>query len=90
MSTIFLAIGIAMYYKAKLGAVALAFTPLVVVASYFQGLLMTGQNIDEKKGIEDASKVAVQSVGNIRTVASLTKEKDFVLMYSESMRAPHK
>lgn len=79
-----------MYYKAKLGAVALAFVPLVIVATYFQGLLLFGQNIGEKKAVEESSKVAVQAVSNIRTVASLCKERSFVKAYTDLLQKVHK
>ncbi|CAG7827122.1 unnamed protein product [Allacma fusca] len=89
-STIALAISLAMYYVPKLGAVGLAFVPLVGFATFLEGQLMTGQNIKEKKAVEESAKIAVQAVSNIRTVASLCKERDFVKMYLEELRAPHK
>ena len=79
-----------MYYKPKLGAVALAFVPLVIVATYFQGLLLFGQNIGEKKAVEESSKIAVQAVSNIRTVASLCKERSFAKMYRDLLAKSHK
>lgn len=104
----------AMYQLPKLGAVALAFVPIVLVGTYFEGTFitcnykawnlqtcfiltvfdlgkfMTGQNIGEKKAIEDGSKVAVEAVSNIRTVASLCKERKFVQMYDERLTGPHR
>ena len=35
-------------------------------------------------------QVAVQAVSNIRTVASLGKERAFVAMYVDALEAPHK
>lgn len=52
--------------------------------------LMMGQDLGEKKAIDEASKVAVQSVGNIRTVASLGKERSFVNMYNSYLVKSHK
>jgi ATP-binding cassette subfamily B (MDR/TAP) protein 1 len=89
LSTIFLGIGLSMYYNAKLGAVAIVFTPFVVLATYFQMKLMTGQNLEEKKAVDEASKVAVQAVGNIRTVAALGKERAFVNMYQGHLTESH-
>ncbi|ODM94055.1 Multidrug resistance protein 1A [Orchesella cincta] len=89
VSTISIAIGLAMYYKAKLGAVALAFVPLVMIATYFQGLLLFGQNFFEQKATEESSKIAVQAVSNIRTVASLCKERAFVKMYQDLLEKAH-
>ena len=66
MATIVGCCAMAMYQLPKLGAVALAFVPVVLVATYFEGKFMTGQNIGEKKAVEDGSKLAVEAVSNIR------------------------
>jgi ATP-binding cassette subfamily B (MDR/TAP) protein 1 len=89
VATIGIAIGLSFYYSPKLGAVALVFCPFVVVATFFQMKLMTGQSIGEKKAVDEASKIAVQAVGNIRTVASLTKERAFVDMYQSYLTQSH-
>lgn len=68
----------------------MAFVPLVIVATYFQGLLLFGQNIGEKKAVEESSKIAVQAVSNIRTVASLCKERSFVQMYTDLLMKMHR
>jgi len=90
LTTIVGGIGLSMYYNAKLGAVALVFVPFVIFATYYQMRLMTGHNISEKKAVDDASKIAVQAVGNIRTVASLCKERRFVEMYRETLTDSHR
>lgn len=76
--------------KAKLGAVALCFVPFVIAGTYFQMLLMMGHDLGEKKAIDEASKIAVQAVGNIRTVASLGKERSFVEMFNSYLINSHK
>jgi len=90
IATIGIAIGLSLYYNAKLGAVALVFCPFVVVATFFQMKLMTGQSLGEKQAADNASKIAVQAVGNIRTVASLCKERAFVDMYQSHLAPMHK
>jgi ATP-binding cassette subfamily B (MDR/TAP) protein 1 len=66
LATIIGCCAMAMYQLPKLGGVALAFVPIVLVATYFEGKFMTGQNIGEKKAVEDGSKLAVEAVSNIR------------------------
>jgi len=90
IATLVIAISLAMYYEARLGAVALVFVPLVVLATYYQMTLMMGQDLGEKKAVDEASKIAVQAVGNIRTVASLCKEKSFVKLYNSHLTNSHK
>ena len=90
IATIGIATGLGMYYLPKLGGVSLAFAPIVIFAAYFQGAMMTGSNILEKDAIENASKIAVQAVSNIRTVAALTKERDFVAKYLELLTSTHR
>ncbi len=90
ISTLSIAVVLAMYYIPKLGAVTICFVPLVLVGTYFEMKLMTTSNIGEKKALEETSKVAVECVSNIRTVASLGKEKAFVKVYREGLEKPHR
>lgn len=88
-TTIAISTGLSLYVLPKVGAVALSFVPFIVLAAYYSGKMMEGQQVEEKKATEDASKLAYQAVTNIRTVASLCKEKAFVQMYSDALLSPH-
>lgn len=46
----------------------------------------TGQN---KEALEEAGKTATESIENIRTVASLTKEKKMVENYGDQLKGPY-
>lgn len=81
VATLLLAIGIAMYYEWRLGFVALAFAPFILVGSYTDIKLMKQQNLGNGKALEKSTKIAVEAVGNIRTVVSLGREKMFYKMY---------
>ncbi|CAG7815401.1 unnamed protein product [Allacma fusca] len=81
---------LSLYVMPRLGAVALAFAPLILIATYYNGKIMEGQQIKEKSATEEASKLAFQAVSNIRTVASLCKERKFVNMYCDALVKPHK
>ena len=47
------------------------------------------QNALERKGLQQSSKVAMEAIGNIRTVASLSKEATFHDRYMSSLVEPH-
>lgn len=87
-STLFLAVGLAMYYQWKLGLVALSFFPLIVIATFLQRRQMAGENEAYRKSLERSTKIAVEGVGNIRTVVSLGCEKIFYNLYIDEL-APH-
>ncbi len=72
-----------MYYEWRLGFVALAFAPFILVASYMDIKLMSQQNLGNGKALEKSTKIAVEVVGNIRTVVSLGREKMFFNMYMD-------
>lgn len=77
LSTLVLSIGIGMFYHWKLGLVALAFAPFLLVASYMEIKLMEQQNMGNAKALEKSTKIAVEAVSNIRTVIALGREKMF-------------
>ncbi|KAJ6632996.1 ATP-dependent translocase ABCB1, partial [Pseudolycoriella hygida] len=81
ISTICFGIGIAMYYEWRLGFVALAFTPILIVGSYVDIKLMKQKNLGNGSALEKSTKIAVEAVGNIRTVHQLGREKMFYKMY---------
>lgn len=83
ISTLCLGIGIAMYYEWRLGFIALAFCPFIIVGSYMDVRLMKQQNLGNGKALEKSTKVAVEAVGNIRTVVSLGREAMFHNMYMD-------
>ena len=61
LTTILVGVGLSMYYLPKLGAVALAFVPVVGITTYLEGQLMTGQNVKEKRAVEESAKVCFLS-----------------------------
>ncbi|XP_017069092.1 ATP-dependent translocase ABCB1 [Drosophila eugracilis] len=81
ISTLALGIGLSMYYEWSLGLVALAFTPFILIAFYMQRTLMAKENMGSAKTMENCTKLAVEVVSNIRTVASLGREEMFHQTY---------
>ncbi|EGI64783.1 PREDICTED: multidrug resistance protein homolog 49-like isoform X1 [Acromyrmex echinatior] len=80
-STLVIGISISMYYSWKMTLVAVVSIPLVLAAVFFEARVMGGQGMQEKKKMESATRVAIEAITNIRTVASLNKEEVFLKRY---------
>jgi ATP-binding cassette subfamily B (MDR/TAP) protein 1 len=79
-----------MFYQWKLGLVALAFTPFILVAIFLQHRLMNVENDAHHKSLQKSTKLAVEAVGNVRTVASLGCEETFHHLYISQLVVHHK
>jgi ATP-binding cassette subfamily B (MDR/TAP) protein 1 len=83
LATLFLGVGLAMYYEWRLGLLAFAFTPFILITVFFQARVMKEENMGTAKAMEKSTKLAVEVVSSIRTVVSLGKEKMFHTKYME-------
>ncbi|EFA00893.1 ATP-dependent translocase ABCB1 [Tribolium castaneum] len=90
IATIGLSVGLSMYYQWKLGLVALAFTPFILLAVFFQHRLMNVENEAHHKSLQKSNKLAVEAVGNVRTVVSLGLEETFHKLYISYLMEHHK
>lgn len=81
LSTLVLGIGLSMYYTWKMTLVSVVSIPLVLGAVFFEARIMSGQGLQEKKKMECATRIAIEAISNIRTVASLGKEDAFFNRY---------
>ncbi|CAB3362047.1 Hypothetical predicted protein [Cloeon dipterum] len=91
ISTLALGLSIGLFYEWRLGLVALAFAPFMMISMFLMRRMMVGENQKNKKGttgIEEASRIAVESVSNIRTVAGLCREKSVHVEYMRELEAP--
>ncbi|XP_049836463.1 multidrug resistance protein homolog 49-like [Schistocerca gregaria] len=84
-STLFLGAVIACAYTWKLALVALAAVPFVFGSTFMEAKVVQASGLDEKKQLEGATKVAVEAISNIRTVASLGQEQSFIDHYNLSL-----
>uniref|UniRef100_A0A0K8VT37 ABC-type xenobiotic transporter n=1 Tax=Bactrocera latifrons TaxID=174628 RepID=A0A0K8VT37_BACLA len=82
-ATIVLGVGLSMYYEWSLGLLALAFAPFILVAAVMQRKVMAQENMGTGKAMENCTKLAVEVVSNIRTVASLGREEMFYQQYMD-------
>ncbi|CAL0311170.1 unnamed protein product [Lupinus luteus] len=64
--------------------------PLIVASGYIQIKFMSGFSADAKMMYEEASQVANDAVGSIRTVASFGAEQKIMELYREKCEGPKK
>ncbi|XP_075443273.1 ATP-binding cassette sub-family B member 5 isoform X1 [Ascaphus truei] len=65
-------------------------TPILVVTGLLETSALAGFANRDKKQLQQAGKIATEAVENIRTVVSLTTERNFEKMYSESLQKPYR
>ncbi|RWS22018.1 ABC transporter: subfamily ABCB/MDR-like protein, partial [Leptotrombidium deliense] len=81
---------IAMIYDPRLGAVVLAFVPVIIVAAVLEARIMAAQLKSASNAKEGATKVAVEALSSIRTVASLRTENTFYARYENELIKQYK
>ncbi|KAK7264795.1 hypothetical protein RJT34_32406 [Clitoria ternatea] len=74
----------------QLALVILALVPLLGANGYVQFKFLKGFSADAKKLYEEASQVANDAVGSIRTVASFCAEEKVMKLYHEKCEGPIK
>ncbi|XP_067300623.1 bile salt export pump [Pseudorasbora parva] len=81
---------IAYYFSWKLSLVVTCFLPLIGLSGVFQSKMLTGFANKDKNALEAAGQVSSEALSNIRTIAGLAKEKQFVSQYEEQLETPYK
>ncbi|KAF3584631.1 hypothetical protein F2Q69_00025660 [Brassica cretica] len=74
----------------ELALIILVMLPLIGINGYIQVKFMKGFTADAKSKYEDASQVANDAVGSIRTVASFCAEEKVMQMYKKQCEGPIK
>nr|CAB3219614.1 multidrug resistance protein 1-like [Phallusia mammillata] len=82
------ALGIAFAYGWKLTLLTIAFVPFIVIGGFLEMQLIMGEETNENQAYDKAGQVAVEAISNIRTVASLTKEKVIIERYEKHLEEP--
>nr|KYP57751.1 ABC transporter B family member 11 [Cajanus cajan] len=82
--------GLAIAFEAcwELAFLMLALAPLLTLNGYVQFKFLKGFSADAKKLYEEASQVANDAVGSIRTVASFCAEKKVMELYQQKCEGP--
>ncbi|NWH30399.1 MDR1 protein, partial [Chloropsis hardwickii] len=83
--TLVTAIIIAFVYGWQLTLLILACIPFIVGANAVSASSMSGHAAEDQKALEEAGRISTETVENIRTVASLTKEEAFYERYVASL-----
>ncbi|XP_065254516.1 ATP-dependent translocase ABCB1-like [Emys orbicularis] len=89
-STLLTAIIIAFVYDWRLTLLIVACIPFVIAASAIRLSSVAGQASKDQKALEEAGRISMEAVENIRTVASLTSEDAFYERYSASLNGPYR
>lgn len=74
----------------ELAFIILVMLPLIGIAGYTQVKFMKGFSADAKMKYEEASQVANDAVGSIRTVASFCAEEKVMQLYKKKCEGPMK
>ncbi|XP_004537388.1 multidrug resistance protein homolog 49 [Ceratitis capitata] len=90
MSTLTIGVILAFTYSWKLTLVTLVTLPLVCAAILFETRFMEASTNKERQAIEDASRLAVEAIANIRTVTSLGQERYVLERYDEQINRADK
>ncbi|CAO2165134.1 unnamed protein product [Urochloa humidicola] len=88
LSTIVSGLTIAMVANWKLALIITVVAPLMGLQAYAQMLFLNGLNKNAKVKYEEASQVATDAVGGIRTVASFCAEKNVMETYEKKCESP--
>ncbi|KAM3337484.1 ABC transporter B family member 11-like [Capsicum galapagoense] len=72
----------------KLTLIMIVMVPLIGLNEYLHVKLLSALGADAKKLYEDASQVASEAVGSIRTVASFSVEEKVVQLYERKCEGP--
>ncbi|XP_030604722.1 bile salt export pump-like isoform X2 [Archocentrus centrarchus] len=89
LTNIGVALIISFYFSWKLTLMILCFLPFIALSGGFQTMMLTGFAKQDKQAMEAAGQISGEALNNIRTIAGLGKEKNFVYMYEAQLAAPY-
>ncbi|KFB50603.1 AGAP005639-PA-like protein [Anopheles sinensis] len=81
-STICIGVGISFFYSWNLTLVSIVAIPVTLASITLESRYTQMSGLKEKQSLEGATKLAVEAISNIRTVASLGQEKHVLERYS--------
>ncbi|XP_041821762.1 bile salt export pump-like [Chelmon rostratus] len=90
LTNIGVAVLMSFYFSWKLTLVILCFLPFIALSGGFQAQMLTGFAKEDKQAMEAAGQISGEALNNIRTIAGLGKEKNFVDMYEAQLDAPYR
>ncbi|XP_070567625.1 ATP-dependent translocase ABCB1-like isoform X2 [Ptychodera flava] len=81
---------LAFYFGWQMTLIVLACVPFMAIGGALHMKMLTGYAESDKDALEGAGKIASEAIENMRTVASLTREKTFYQLYHDLLYPPHK
>ncbi|XP_074719175.1 ATP-binding cassette sub-family B member 5 isoform X2 [Strix uralensis] len=88
--TLLTAIVIAFVYGWQLTLLILACIPFVIATNAARVSSVSGHAAKDQKALEEAGRISTESVENIRTIASLTREEAFYERYVTNLNGPYR
>ncbi|XP_068902279.1 ATP-dependent translocase ABCB1-like [Tenebrio molitor] len=88
ISTFIIANTIALYFEWKLALVLMSFSPIILLSVFFEQRFTQSDTQVNQKYLENSANIAVEAIGNIRTIASLGCEQVFYEYYVNEL-APY-
>uniref|UniRef100_A0AAQ5XZU0 Bile salt export pump n=1 Tax=Amphiprion ocellaris TaxID=80972 RepID=A0AAQ5XZU0_AMPOC len=89
LTNIGVAVIMSFYFSWKLTMLILCFLPFIALSGGFQASMLTGFAKQDKQAMETAGRISGEALNNIRTIAGLGKERNFVEMYEAQLDAPY-
>ncbi|KAF9409367.1 hypothetical protein HW555_011261 [Spodoptera exigua] len=80
------ALVLSLIFEWRVGLVALTFVPIIIFVLYKEGRMTYAATSGTVRAMESSSKIAVEAVANVRTVASLGREDTFRREYGKQLR----
>ncbi|XP_046965821.1 ATP-dependent translocase ABCB1-like [Vanessa cardui] len=80
-----LALFLALWFQWRVALVALSFLPIIVFVIWQQGVATDKESSGYAKALENSTKIAVEAVSNIHTVACLGRERRVAQQYAERL-----
>ncbi|XP_032211751.1 bile salt export pump isoform X1 [Mustela erminea] len=81
---------IAFFFSWKLSLVILCFFPFLALSGAIQTRMLTGFASQDKEALEIAGQITNEALGNIRTVAGIGKERQFIEAFETELEKPFK
>ncbi|XP_061657884.1 bile salt export pump-like isoform X1 [Syngnathoides biaculeatus] len=89
LTNIGVAILMSFYFSWKLTLLILCFLPFIALSGGFQAKMLTGFAKQDKQAMEAAGQISGEALNNIRTIAGLGKERNFVETFHAQLDAPY-
>ncbi|KAF5296383.1 hypothetical protein FQA39_LY12502 [Lamprigera yunnana] len=81
LSTVVIALMVAFLAQWRIALVALCFAPVIIFFVYFEKKMLFKESQSSFKALQSSTKIAVEAINGIRTVASLCSESTFHSLY---------